>query len=218
MKFIASMVFFLTLSILVVSCAKTTSQTSIPTKEDNSKINLPSQSPTNTSQNNPPTDINQDAQAIYSKFIEDPNGKTKIIREDTSTDTYPQNEEEARNYIKSNLQKVSGETLNNYLYANSVPGKLPPTMKPEVNYILISTPDFLEITNKPAWQDIWRQKYPNSEVGCIVFSRIGFNNPHTQALVYITRLWVDGGYYLLELNTEKGIWETIESFSNVIID
>ena len=157
-------------------------------------------------------------QVIYSLFIKDPNGKTVIVREDTATDTFPQNEEEARNYIKTNLLKVSSETLNNYLFVNSIPSKLPSTKQPGLNYILISTPDFLEITGKPEWRDIWKQKYPNSEVGCIAFSRIGFNNSHTQALIYVSRLWVNGGYYLLELNAQKGIWETVESFSNVQIN
>ena len=91
-------------------------------------------------------------------------------------------------------------------------------MKLGVNYILISTPEFLEITSNPGWRDIWTQKYPNSEVGCIVFSRIGFDNSHTQGLIYVTRLWVDGGYYLLERDTQKENWEIIESFSNVIIN
>lgn len=217
MKSIATIVLFLSLPILIVSCAKTTSHTSMPTKEAN-PTNLPSPFPTKTSQNNSPIAINQDDQAIYSLFMDDSNGKTIIIRENTFTDTYPQNEEEARNYIKSNLLNVSSETLNNYLYVNSVTSKLPSNMNLGVNYILISTPEFLEITSNPEWQDIWRQKYPNSEVGCIVFSRIGFNNSHTQALIYVTRLWVDGGYYLLELDAQKGIWEIIESFSNVNID
>ena len=216
MKNTATIVLFLSLPILIVSCAQTTSHTPMPTKEAN-PTNLPSPFPTKATQNHSPIAINQDDQAIYSLFMDDSNGKIIIIREDTFTDTYPQNEEEARNYIKSNLLNVSGETLNNYLFVNSATSKLPSNMYIGVNYILISTPEFLEITSSPGWHDIWRQKYPNSEVGCIAFSRIGFNNSHTQALIYVARLWVDGGYHLLELNAQKGIWEIIESFTNVIV-
>ena len=189
----------------------------MPTKETN-PTNLPSPIPTKTTQNDTRADINQDDQAIYSLFMDDSNGKIIIIREDTFTDTFPQSEDEAKNYIKSNLQNVSSETLDNYLYVNSFTSKLPSNMSLGVNYILISTPEFVEITGSSGWRDIWMQKYPNSEVSCIAFSRIGFNNLHTQALIYVTRLWVDGGYYLLELDAHKGLWEIIESFSNVTIN
>ena len=171
-----------------------------------------------TTQNGTAIAINQDDEAIYSLFMDDSNGKVVVIREDTFVDTYPQNEEEARNFIQSSFLNVSSETLENYIYVNSIPSKLASNMNLGVNYILISTPEFLEITGDPGWRDIWIQKYPDSEVGCIAFSRIGFNNSHTQALVYVTRLWVDGGYYLLEQNGQKGIWEIIENFSNVNIN
>jgi hypothetical protein len=106
MKNIALAVLFLSLPILIISCVKTTSHPPIPTKEAN-PTNLSSPFPTKTFQNNSPIANNQDDQAIYSLFMDDSNGKIIIVREDTSADTYPQNEEEARNYIKSNLLKVS---------------------------------------------------------------------------------------------------------------
>jgi predicted ATP-grasp superfamily ATP-dependent carboligase len=61
-----------------------------------------------------------------------------------------------------------------------------------------------------------KEKYPGSD-GCISFSRVGFNNSHTQALVYVTRILKPlvggGGYYLLEYNAGK--WEIIDQFMNV---
>ncbi len=224
MKNIALAVLFLSLPILIISCvesplnsATTTIYTPLPTKETNT-TNLPPPSPTKTMPQNTPTAIDQDDQTIYSLFMDDAGGKIIIIREDTFTDTHPQNEEETENFIKSNLLSVSSETLNNYIYVNSITSKLPSNMNLGVNYILISTPEFLEITSNSDWRDIWRQRFPNSEVGCIAFSKIGFNDSHTQALIYVTRLWVDGGYYLLEHNAQKGVWEIIGSFSNVTIN
>jgi hypothetical protein len=223
MKNIALAVSFLSLPILIISCGESLNSATatiyppIPTKETNT-TKLPSPFPTKTMPQNTPAAINQDDQTIYSLFMDDTEGKIIIIREDTFIDTYPQNVEETENFIKSNLLSVSSETLNNYIYVNSITSKLPSNMNLGVNYILISTPEFLEITSNSDWRDIWRQRFPNSEVGCIAFSRTGFNNSHTQALIYVTRLWVDGGYYLLEHNAQKGVWEIIERFSNVIIN
>ena len=149
----------------------------------------------------------------------DPAGKTVIIREATfANDTSPQNEDETKKSIQSSLPGVSGETIDNYMSVNSVPGKLPSNMDLGLDYVLISTAEFLEITGSPNWRAVWSQKYPNSEVGCMAFSKIGFNDSHTQALVYVTRLWVGGGYYLLEQIAQKGAWEVVESFSNMIIN
>jgi len=222
MKNIALAVLFLSLPILITSCVEATPNSAtatifapMPTKKINTE-NPPSPFPTKTMPQNTPVAMDQDDPTIYSLFMDDAEGKTIIIREDAFTDTYPQNEEETENFIKSNLPSVSSETLDNYIYVNSITSKLPSSMNLGVNYIFISTPEFLEITSNPDWRDIWRQRFPNSEVGCIAFSKIGFNDSHTQALIYVTRLWVDGGYYLLEHNAQKGVWEIIESFSNVI--
>ena len=160
--------------------------------------------------------IGQDDQAIYSLFADDAVGTVIPIREDTFPDTYPRNEEETGHFITSNLPSVSGETLATYIDVNSTSSTLPSNMTLGVNYVLVSTPEFLEITSRPDWRNIWRQRFPHSEVGCIAFSRIGFNDAHTQALVYVARLWVDGGYYLLERSAVEGVWEIVERFSNVI--
>jgi hypothetical protein len=219
MKNIALIVLFLSLLILIASCrespidsATVTSYPLIPAEE----TNLPSPPPTKTKENNMPIAIDQEA--IYSLFVDDAEGKVVIIREDTFTDTYSQNAEETENRIKTNLLNISDETLNNYLYVNSDASKLSSNMNLGVNYILISTPEFVDITSNPDWRDIWRQRYPNSEVGSLAFSRIGFNDSRSQALIFVTRLWVDGGYYLLEYNTQKGVWEIVESFISVIIN
>jgi hypothetical protein len=219
MKNIALIVLFLSLLILIASCrespidsATVTSYPLIPAEE----TNLPSPPPTKTKENNMPIAIDQEA--IYSLFVDDAEGKVVIIREDTFTDTYSQNAEETENRIKTNLLNISDETLNNYLYVNSDASKLSSNMNLGVNYILISTPEFVDITSNPDWRDIWRQRYPNSEVSSLAFSRIGFNDSRSQALIFVARLWVDGGYYLLEYNTQKGGWEIVESFISVIIN
>jgi hypothetical protein len=52
----------------------------------------------------------------------------------------------------------------------------------------------------------------------LAYSRIGFNDSRSQALNFVARLWVDGGYYLLQYNTQQGGWEIVESFISVIIN
>jgi len=85
-----------------------------------------------------------------------------------------------------------------------------------VSYILLSTPEFLEITRDSNWGEVLEEKYPGSQ-GCTSFSRVGFNNSRTQALVYVIRIFGPlmggGGYYLLEYNA--GNWEIIDQFLNV---
>lgn len=167
--------------------------------------------------NDLPTVIEQDEQAIYALFFSDFSGTIAIVREDTFGSSYPQDEQETRDYIKSNLSDISDETLNNYIERNTVSSKLPATMKLGVDYVLLSTPEFLEITSESNWGEILKEKYPGSQ-GCTSFSRVGFNNSRTQALVYVIRILgplVGGGeYYLLEYNA--GNWEIIDQFLNVI--
>ena len=167
--------------------------------------------------NDLPTVIEQDEQAIYALFFSDFSGTIAIVREDTFGSSYPQDEQETRDYIKSNLSDISDETLNNYIERNAVSSKLPATMKLGVDYVLLSTPEFLEITSESNWGEILKEKYPGSQ-GCTAFSRVGFNKSRTQALVYVIRILgplVGGGeYYLLEYNA--GNWEIIDQFLNVI--
>jgi hypothetical protein len=65
--------------------------------------------------NDLPTVIEQDEQAIYALFFSDFSGTIAIVREDTFGSSYPQDEQETRDYIKSNLSDISDETLNNYM-------------------------------------------------------------------------------------------------------
>lgn len=162
-----------------------------------------------------PTTIEQEDQ-VYALFFADFSGTTAVVRDDTFDDTYTQNEQETRDYILSNLSDVSNETLNSYIERNVVSSKLSATMNLGVDYILLSTPEFLEITSKSNWGEVLKETYPGSE-GYVAFSRIGFNNSHTQALVYVTRVIAPlvgkGGYYLLEYNA--GQWKIIGQFLNV---
>jgi hypothetical protein len=225
MKNIPLIIVFFCSAIFIASCGKApinsataTIDAAIPTRLTNTP-NLNSPSPMKTMENNPPAASDQDEAAIYALFMGDPAGKIVIVREDTFTgEPTPQNEEETKKSIQANLPSASSETINNYISVNSVSSKLPSNMNLGVNYVLISTADFLEITGSPNWRDTWRRKYPNSEVSCITFSKIGFDESHTQALVYVARLWVEEGYYLLEHNAENGAWKVVESYSNVIIN
>ena len=179
-------------------------------------VSSPDPTATPTMTDSLPTTIEQGDQAIYALFFADFSGTTAVVREDTFDDTYTQNEQETRDYILSNLSDVSNETLNSYIERNVVSSKLPATMNLGVDYILLSTPEFLEITSKSNWGEVLKETYPGSE-GFVAFSRIGFNNSHTQALVYVTRVTAplvgEGGYYLLEYNA--GQWKIIGQFLNV---
>jgi hypothetical protein len=218
MKYNVWVFLFLTLPILILSCAGLPALNApMPTKEATA-INPSSPVPAGTSSQTAPAAIGADDLKIYALFLKDAAGKTVIVREDTFTDTVSQTEADTAKYLQSQLPDVPGETINNYISANAIPGKLSSTMDLGGSYTLISTPDFLEITSQPDWRDVWKEKFPNSEVSCLVFSRIGFNNQHTQALLYVTKLWVDGGYFLMELNPQTSVWEIKNSFSNLIIN
>jgi len=200
---------FLALFTLMTSCTANTPETASSTQP-------PAQETPTLKSENIPQGMQQDEQSIYSLFPDHSAGKVVIIREETFGDGSPQSGQNAGKYISSNLAGISDETVNNYLLVNAASSKLPADLQLGVDYALISTPEFVEMTAKANWQEIWKQKYPNSEIRCLIFSRVGFNSEHTQALVYVTKLWVDGGYYLLE--NQAGKWEIIKSFSNVIIN
>jgi hypothetical protein len=200
---------FLAFLTLMTSCRTNTSETGSPAQP-------PAQETPTTISENTPQGTQQDEQAIYSLFPDHSAGKVVIIREETFGDGSPQSGQDIRKSLTSNLAGISDETVNNYLLVNAASSKLPADLQLGVDYTLISTPEFVEMTGKANWREIWKQKYPDSEIRCLIFSRVGFNSAHTQALVYVTKLWVEGGYYLLE--NQAGKWEIIKSFSNVIIN
>jgi hypothetical protein len=217
MKNTVRMVLFLSLLTLITSCRTTLAPTEAKTPPQAAAPTQPITQETPTLKSgNAPEGIEQDEQSIYSLFLGNSAGKIAIIRDETFGDSNSQNEQETRNYITSNLLGISLDTVDGYLLLNAIPSKFPTNMNLGVNYVLVSTPEFLEITGKSNWRDVWKQKYPNSETSCIIFSRVGFNNSHTQALIYVTKLWVEGGYYLLE--NQAGNWEIIKSFTNAIIN
>jgi len=217
------LLFFLCFTVTIACSLITTSSldpTAMPTFVHENTPAVPTTSiPNNTPtmMDDQPILIEQDEQAIYALFFSDFSGTTAIVREDTFGDSFPQDEQETRDYIMSNLSDISDETLNNYIERNAVSSKLPTTMNLGVKYVLLSTPEFLEITSESNWGEVLKEKYPGSQ-GCTAFSRVGFNNSHTQALVYVTRIFEplmgEGGYYLLEYNA--GNWEIIDQFLNVM--
>ena len=210
--------FSLLMAVSITLVSLLTSCTSF-VKHENMPVVAATSIPTNTPtlMNDLPTTIEQDEQAIYALFFSDFSGTIAIVREDTVDSSYPQDEQETRDLIKSNLPDISDETLNNYIERNAISSKLSATMKLGVDYVPLSTPEFLEITSESNWGEILKEKYPGSQ-GCTAFSRVGFNKSRTQALVYVTRIFEPliggGGYYLLEYNA--GNWEIIDQFLNVM--
>jgi len=151
-------------------------------------------------------DIEKEEQAVYAFFVSGNTG-TAIILQDTSTNISSDDPQESIDYIKSGLQSISNETINNYLERNAQPGQLSPDMDLGVDYVLLSTDELSAIMGQADGWAVLNEKYPNSN-GYTVFSRVGFNNSLDQAVIYVGNmagpLMGSGFYYLME--KKNGEW------------
>jgi len=154
-----------------------------------------------------PADIEREEQAIYSLFL-NPTSKPVLILEETSTNIGNDNPQETIDYIKSGLENVSNEVIDNYLARNPQRIKLSPDMNLGVEYILLSSDELAEISSQPNWGERLTEKYPGS-YGYTIFSRVGFNSTLDQALIYVGNvagpLMGSGSYYLMEKQNGKWI-------------
>ena len=73
------------------------------------------------------------------------NTGTAIILQDTSTNISSDDPQESIDYIKSGLQSISNETINNYMERNAQPGQLSLDMDLGVDYVLLSTDELSAI-------------------------------------------------------------------------
>jgi hypothetical protein len=103
------------------------------------------------------------------------------------------------------------------LTKNDKPYSLSKQFKLSRQYVLLNVEVFSEIFKGRGYEEGWDEfygKYPNSS-GYITFSRVGFNNDATKAIIYretgCGSLCGYGGYILL--NKENGEWKLVTGYS-----
>jgi hypothetical protein len=150
--------------------------------------------------------IEKEEQAIYSFFLPR-TGSPVLILEETSADISSDNADQSIDYIKSDLEGVSKQTLNSFLERNVQPTQLSTDMDLGVEYTLLSTDDLHRIASQPNWGKLLEEEYPGAH-GYTIFSRVGFNNSLDQALIYVGSvggpLMGSGSYFLME--KQNGEW------------
>ena len=198
---------------LLCACAGTA-----PGKPTNTPLPLPTSAPSEPSMEAPsqPTDNSSDEQAVYSVFFAE-NPDITLLLQDARTDSSMTSPEEVMNFIKSGLPEASDETINDYLKNNKQDSQLPASMDVGVEYQLLSADEFAEISSQSDWGNVLKEKYPGSN-GYMFFSRVGFNNAHDQALIYVGRVYGplngEASYYLLEKKDAK--WMIVNQVLRVI--
>ena len=106
--------------------------------------------------------------------------------------------------LKETMPDAESQTLDNYLLRNETP-ELLKVWNLDVKHVLVTRSDLPDSLG-----DFWGEfakKFPNS-AGLISFSKVGFNNQHDQALVYVGLScgWLCGeGKYVL-LKKVNGKW------------
>jgi len=153
-----------------------------------------------------PANVEKEEQAVYSFFINPTDGPALIL-ENTFTSMSDNDVEQTIEYIKSDLDGISKETINNFLNRNQESTKLSSTMDLDSPYILLTSEKLKEIASQPNWGQLLTERYPGS-YGYTIFSRVGFNSTLDQALIYVGYvggpLMGSGSYYLLE--KQNGEW------------
>ncbi len=151
-------------------------------------------------------ELDREEQAVYATFFKDVKGPAALLL-DTATDI--STEAQGQNYdtIRSDLDGLSKETLENFKERNRQSSQLSPDMDLGVKYVLLSREELSAIFQQP---DSWEVIYENySASGYSEFSRVGFNPGLDQALVYMGHMsgpLAGAGYYYLMEKT-NGQWE-----------
>ncbi len=155
-------------------------------------------------------EIEKEEQAIYTFFLPD-TGSPVLILEETSSDISSDNPDQMIDYVKSDLEDLSKETLNHFLEQNAQHTKLSADMDLGVEYKLLTADELKRIASQPNWGELLTQEYPGS-YGYTIFSRVGFNNSLDQALIYVGSvggpLMGSGSYFLME--KQNGEWRMMD--------
>ena len=190
----------------------------LPVKPTDTPLSPPTSAPSEPSMEAPSQsdENNSDEQAVYSVFFAE-NPDVTLLLQDTGADSSMTSPEEVMDFIKSGLPAVSDETINDYLKNNKQDSQLSASMNVGAEYQLLSADEFAEISSQSDWGNVLKEKYPDSN-GYMFFSRVGFNNAHDQALIYVGRVYGplagEASYYLLEKKDAK--WMIVNQILRVI--
>ena len=119
--------------------------------------------------------------------------------------------QETADQLRSELEKLEAETLDDFVAKNKVTHPVPPIFLMDGELVPVRDQDLLQILRDRDGWDRFRSVYPQSS-GLVMFSRIGFNAAVTQALVFagkqMDKTKSQGGYSLFEKDDE-GRWQNI---------
>lgn len=112
------------------------------------------------------------------------------------------------------IPEAEAQTLDNYLLSNKTRQELK-VWNLGVNYVLVRNSDLPDGQLESFWAG-FHKKYPTA-TGLVFFSKVGFNDRHDQAFVYVGRtcggLCGSGEYVLLSkvngrwvVSNEQGLW------------
>jgi len=198
---------------LLCACAGT-----VPGNPTDAPLPPPTSAASEPSLEAPPqsAEFSSDEQEVYSVFFAE-NPDVTLLLQDTGADSSMSSSEEVMDYIKSGLSAISDETINDYLKNNKQDSQLPASMNVGVEYQLLSADEFAEISSQSDWGNVLKEKYPGSD-GYMFFSRVGFNNAHDQALIYVGRVYGplngEASYYLMEKKDAK--WMIVNQIIRVV--
>jgi hypothetical protein len=157
-------------------------------------------------------DSDEDANEIYrllvhGKFIV--NDEIKLIVIQAETTNFPMYEDESvkevwdvtepfHQMVSKLMPEAEMQTIDNYLLVNKTRQEVK-VWNLGINYVIVRNSDLPGDRLESFWEEFYK-KYPNSS-GLVFFSRVGFNERHDQAFVYVGRscggLCGSGDYVLL---------------------
>ena len=112
------------------------------------------------------------------------------------------------------MPEAEVQTLDNYLLSNKTRQELK-VWNLGINYVTIKDSDLPDVSLESYWESFYR-RYPHSS-GLVFFSKVGFNDRHDQAFVYVATscggLCGGGDYVLLKkvngewiVSKEENLW------------
>lgn len=151
---------------------------------------------------------------VHRKFIF--NDEIKLIVIEAETSSCPMYEDESvrekwgvtepfHQLMNQWMPEAEVQTLDNYLLSNETRQELK-VWNLGINYVLVRNSDLPDGRSENFWERFYK-KYPHSP-GLVFFSKVGFNDRHEQAFVYVGRSCgglCGGGEYVL-LNKVNGEW------------
>jgi hypothetical protein len=159
-----------------------------------------------------PPSPEEEEQAVYSVLLGEYQGQKVILYDSTESGFEDMEDDAVPEYVHNAAPNAEGDTLENYLVRNDASHPLPKKLRIGVDYQLMSHKQMDEIFNssEDAWTEFYK-RYPGSP-GIITFSRVGFNQDFSEALVYMARQsdYLAGTGSLIRLQKQNGVWKIME--------